>query len=291
MGAFGFEVRVLVCPQCAAPLEVAAAGGPTTCRYCGQTSVFSPRPPPTPVGDHQGAVRDPARLERLRAQHETPDLPPPDLMPLLQSRLAGDGVQQAQRLLADQRVTPPSPTRDVRLHWLTVGLFNAFAGPEHGLRQRALIQSALELMGDPRRRAVLTGMLARNAVRAGELEAAWSWVSHMDPASESLVADSAYRLSRAYLSTARHAFDDVLFVLGRGLHDVPIDAGDALMCGMMRANALERGGLVDEATAQLRAFVEHDPALADLMRQVVTANPSLHLCAQSLAKLRSGSTA
>ena len=136
-------------------------------------------------------IRDVARLERLSVQaRQGSDQPPAALLPLLQNPLAGPTLQQAERRCAEMRATPQSGQRDAHLHWLTVALYNAYTGPANAIRQRALIETAIELIGDPARRAILTGMLARNAARATELDAAWSWVARMDPASESLVADN-----------------------------------------------------------------------------------------------------
>jgi len=253
-----------------------------SCGYCGQTSNFMPRPgaPTSPAAGR--SINDPARIERLRAQASEVDQPPGELVPLLQTKMTGQPLAEVERLIAQHRGRPPSAERDTYLYWLTVALYNTYTGSEHAVRQRALIETAIELIADPRRRASLVGMLARNAARSGESEAAWNWVQRMDPASESLTVDSAYRLTRAYVSTSRGDFGDVLAVLGEGIGDIPADGSDTLMCGVLRANALERRGNVPVGAAQLRAFMEHDPNLAGLIDQIVAANPTLHLCTQAL---------
>lgn len=246
--------------------------------------MFSPRPEVT-RGDAPGSdiLRDPARVQRLEAQTERPDAPPADLLPLLQAPLEGARLQQAEHHAMQLRLSPPAEARDVYLYWLTLALYNAYTGPANAIRQRALIETAIELVAAPQRRAVLTGMLARNAARAGELDAASSWLGRMDPASESLVADSAYRLTRGYISTARRDHDDVLMVLGRQIGDVPAAAGDNLMCAVLRANAHECLGHAAHGGAQLLAFIQHDASLGTQIDRIIAANPTLHLCTQSLA--------
>lgn len=284
MGNFDFDVRVLVCPQCAAPLQVDPQGGAVQCGYCRQTSMFSPRPSSTTArAPGPDVVSDPARIERLQAQVEQPDVPPPDLAPLFQTPVDPGRLHEIELRAAQFRASPPSDQRDLYLHWLTVGLYNAYAGAQNAMRQRALIETAVELIAAPHRRAVLTGMLARNAARASELDAAWDWVNRMDPASESLVADSAYRLTRAYVATARRSFEDVMMVLGGQIGDVPTAAGDNLMVAMLRANAHERLGRAANGAAQLVAFVQHDPNFGVMFDRIVAANASLHLCTQALA--------
>jgi hypothetical protein len=284
MGTFDAALRLLVCPSCSAPLEVPASGGTTRCEYCGQSSMFSPRPrAATP--DH-GDVDEHQRLERLRAQQGRDEPPPKAVEPFLQGRLEGARLAEAEAALQSARRGGPGEPRDAHVQWLTVALFNAYAGPEHATRQRALLESAAEDLARSPRRAILYGMLARNAARAGELDAAEAWLARLDPRSSILVQDSAYRFSRAYIDTARGEFEAVLDGLGHDVLDVPLAAGDTLLCVVLRANAHERLGRDTTAGGHLGAYMKQSPVYRTLIERIIAANPTLALCPQSIQLAR-----
>ena len=75
---FSFQMRVLLCERCGAPIDVALAGGVTPCKYCGaqlmiagrdERAIFQPGASPAPLPE-------PERLNRLRQQDNQPLLPP-----------------------------------------------------------------------------------------------------------------------------------------------------------------------------------------------------------------------
>lgn len=284
MGTYDFSVRILVCPACSAPLDVPPGGGLSRCEYCGQQSMFSPRPDGAPRPG--SALPEPDRLERLRAQVGSDERPPDSVAPFLQGKLANPELQRAEAALAQARRDPPGPDRDRLVEWLTVALYNAYAGPEHATRQRALLETAIEaLAGSPRRQKLL-GMMARNAARAGEFDAAEQWLARLDPRANDLAQDSAYRLSRAYVHTARGDFDGVLAVLGDEVTDVPLAGGDTLMCVVLRANAHDRLGRAPTGGGHLGAYMKQAPVFRTLIERIIAANPTLELCPESLPLAR-----
>ena len=81
------------------------------------------------------------------------------------------------------------------LYHLTVILSDHFSGIEVHMKERALYESALDVLTLPRDRQIMRGLLARKAARAGYKEAARKWLAPCDPRSLDLETDSTYRVS------------------------------------------------------------------------------------------------
>lgn len=96
--------------------------------------------------------------------------------------------------------TPADLATAERMVWLTVMLRNTFTV----LRViRALTEGALEVLILPRHRQLMLGILSREAAKEGDLQSAHAWLECCDPAAEDLLADSAYRISRALLESCK----------------------------------------------------------------------------------------
>ena len=285
---FRYDVRILMCEQCGAPLDAASEGGHVACRFCRASNVIGRRNV-TMVGAAANRQRlsEPERIMRLRAQDGRPMVPPAGVQ-----HLFGPGgtiepwrVQEAlavwQQTRSEVRTTG-SPDAAERLHFLTIVLSGMFGSQGEAHRQRALLESALDVASLPRHRQSLFSALARSAVRDGDLQAAEAWIAACDPASDELESDSDYRLARAYIDTVRGNFPMVLSVLGSGPTDVPIhDAADGV-CAILRANALERMGQLQGAVMMLKHFKQRaGDRMA--MQKVMEAHRQWHLCPQSYA--------
>ena len=284
MGIYDPSIRVLACPGCAAPVDVAPTGGKTQCQYCGMVAVYSTRPGAPAVVPSM--VPEAERLERLRAQVGREEPIPDDMKPFLTGPMSDERRAEAERRLLAARAQAGSDVRDGTVHWLTVALYNAYAGPENARRQRALLETATETLATSSRRQVLLGMLARNAARAGELAAAEHWLSQMDPQSALLPAHSAHRLTRAYVDTARGDYRAVLDALGKDLLEVPLAGGDTLMSSVLRANAHERLGDSPTGAAQIAAYMKKAPPFRTLIERIIDANPTLALCPEAIVLAR-----
>ena len=227
------------------------------------------------------------RRERLRAQDGEPLRPPQTLRPLMAGgALAPHRLQEARVLWSatrDRLATNPSdlPAAE-QLYVLTLLLSQALDEGDRGqaTRVRALTEGALEVMMLPRFRQLLRGLLARAAARAGDLRAADAWLTGCDPASEDLEMDSAYRISRAYLATARDDALTVLDALGERFDQIPIQDALEELAAVLRAHAWERRGDLARAQAELVAVLSRgghaavDAVLASLPKQ-------WRVCAQS----------
>jgi hypothetical protein len=284
---FSYDLRVLMCEQCGAPLEIGVAGGHAQCRFCGAAhAVVGRNERPVLEVAAQAPVHEHERIARLRAQDGRPLLPPPSLQGLmpdgnLPDWKVNEAVAVWQGSRREVRATGNFEAAE-RLLFLTMVLSNKFAAAGDFKRQRAMFESALEVFTLPRHRQMMLGYLARSAVRAGDLKAAQSWLAPCDPRSDDLQSDSAYRFSRAMLDTALGNFPAVLQLLGPMPNDVPImDAMDPA-CAILRANAHEKMGNVPAAIEALRRSMSAENASGRMsMEKFRELNPALRLCEQS----------
>lgn len=282
---FDHDVRVVACENCGGPLQTSLAGGAVACRFCGAGNQVRMRDEVLAVP--QVAIAEPERIARLRTQDGRPMLPPPSLAQLVPGgQLPPWKVQEAVAVwLATRRELRQSPSSyeaAERLMFLTMILSNHFAKPEDQLRRRAMLESALEVATLPRHKNVLRGYLSRSAARIGDLRAAEQWLAACDPRSDDLESDSAWRMSKAMLETARGRWGAVIEALGQTAHDVPIhDAMDSV-CALLRANAWERLGQLDRAVALLREYLAAGGAGGrTAVARILEAHRDWSLCAQS----------
>ena len=141
------------------------------------------------------------------------------------------------------------------LLYLTILLSNHYAEQQQRLQQRAMFESALEVFTLPRHRQMMRGALARYAALEGDIAAAERWLAPCNSRSEDLQSDTAYRISRATIDTARGDFNAVIQALGNDLQQVPImDAMEAIAV-LLRANAWESLAQLPAATQQLSQYM------------------------------------
>jgi hypothetical protein len=257
---FGTDVRVLLCKNCGAPIEASLGGGTVACGYCSmQNQVTSRREEPIEPAAAARQLDEGQRLIMLRQQDGQPMLPPASLSSLLEGGgIAEWKIQEAVAVWQTTRREVESTgsfEAAERLLFLTIALANFYSGKGERLQQRAMFESALEVFSLPRHRQMMRGALARSAALDGDLAAAEQWLQPCNPRSEDLQSDTAYRISRATIDTARGDFNTVIAVLGQDLQQVPImDAMEAIAV-VLRANAWERMGQVQVASQQFAQYM------------------------------------
>nr|HMR08871.1 hypothetical protein [Polyangiaceae bacterium] len=281
--AFTFEIRVVTCNSCGAPIAVGEAGGRLDCGHCGgaqQTEAGSravTRSPPVPEPERleglrradRGSVRPPKAVEDMFAGLELlPWKMGAALATWKTTRAAASagGDYQTERLL----------------HRLSVALADHFTTEGDALRARSLLEAALDATREAVFRQMLCGALCRCACAVGDLRAAESWLALCDPASGELMADTAYRLGRATIDTAYKRYDAGLGVLGNAPGSVPFYNEYEGVCAALQANAFEKLGRVDLAVSVLDAFNQNSSAFDRLLcAQYLSQNAASQLCAQS----------
>ncbi len=283
---FDQALRVLACEACGAPVQGTIAGGRVRCDYCNAINILPARDDQRDKATHQHAkISEGERYQRLREQDNKPLMPPASLQGLMsQGQLAANAVPEATKqwtLACDEVTKGASFGASERLFFLAILLYGYLSEQGDELKVRALIETSLQHLDDPTFRAVLHGMLCRNAARLGDHDAAAYWLSLCDPQSDNLQVDSSYRLSAAYLATAKRNFDEVVRLLGSRIDDVPIADNNDFVCGVLRANALEHTGQLDLAVEQLMHWSSKS---GTAVQKIVAANASLQLCGKSLKR-------
>ncbi|MBX3231213.1 MAG: hypothetical protein KIT84_09750 [Labilithrix sp.] len=292
--SFSYQLRVAACDRCGAPLEVNVAGGSFECRYCHAQNQIALRdegllaPPRQPVPEHE-------RVARLRMQDGRPLLPPPSITHLMPAgRLEEWKVEEAiavwNSARQELRAQPGSYDAAERIVFLSMVLVQHFSeGKEDKLRQRALLEGALDVVKLPRHRQIVRGFLARAAVRENDIQAAEAWLAPCDPASDDLQSDSAYRFTRAFIDTATGNFQRVLQVLGQNAQEVPIEDASDDVCAVFRANAWEKMGRADLAVHLLRERMGAGGGSGrQTIERVVHRYAQWHLCAMSYPQAAAG---
>ncbi len=284
--AFRFDLRIVVCQHCGAPVESVPTGGWVTCHYCNAGHQVTARVEAM-LEPEVRAVDENLRLATLRQQDGRPLIPPASLQPLIENNKLMPWKEQEAlavwRSTCDELRRGDSFEAAERLLVLTMLLSNHYAGKKEPLRQRALFESALDVFRLPRHRQVMRGFLARNAAYTNDVDGAERWLAPCNPRSMDLEADSAYRISRATIDTAKGNWVAVLQTLGRFHNDVPImDVNDPTAV-VLRANAHERLGDLASATIELQRYPS---AAIPTILQVLAADHGWHLCQASLPMAR-----
>lgn len=295
---FSFDVRVLMCRNCGAPLQTGFTGGEVVCSYCGTTNVFTPRKeePVEPSSESQ-MLSEEERIALLKRQ----DGKQPEI-PAVIRQLLVDGVlapwKEAEALAmwkttCGELGSGSDFSSAELLYFLTIILSNFYSEKKDILRQRGLYESALEVLTLPRHRQLIRGMLSRNAALAGEVEAAEKWLEPCNPRSADLETDSSYRVSRAEIHTVRENWNGVLEILGRGIDEVPVTAALDAKAVVQRANALERTGHREEAAEQLSLFLGVNGAQGRQALKMITSvysDAGIDICPESIAMAESSSS-
>ncbi len=255
---YSHELRVLACDACGAPLSAAIAGGLATCAYCGATSQLRAR---DEAEDRRRAregraasISESERMARLRDQASGDEALPTWIAGLLvNGRIPRDAALRAldawRETRAALRERGDFLTAERLFHLTRLLLPHT----KHAAR-RALLETAVELLPDPRHRHVLRCELAIGAARLGEIAAAQAWLEAVDPRPLDLLMDSVLRTARATIAIARRRGEDVLAELGEHAGDIPAAGWYAEMHELLRAHGLEMVGRYDEALAQMNGI-------------------------------------
>lgn len=269
------QVRLLLCSNCGAPIDVSPNGGVVGCRFCGANNQLVARAElPAFAGITRTALSEPERLARLRMQDNRPLLPPQSIAHLFGPGGEIPSWKEQEVFAAWQSARKRSVTGALdaaeELFFLTEVLGNKFVAAADWTRHRAMLESALEALTLPRHRSSIAASLVLGACRDDDLQGAATWLQIVDPASEDLYADSMYRMAKARLATKQGDYQTVLTALGQTANEWPIhDAVDCL-AAVYRANAYEGLGRVDLAVRELvlesQKSGQHRASVATIVR-------------------------
>ncbi len=256
---YGYDVRVLACQACGAPLQAAIAGGLATCAYCGAVNELRARDDredrERATASHDASISESERMARLREQRSEDALPEaivdalaPDDGRLAPERIpAGLALWKSTRAALSARGDFLSAERLFHVTRLLLPL------TDHQAR-RVLLETTIELLPDHRHRHVLRCELAIGAARLGELDAAWAWLQAVEPRPLDLLMDSAVRAARATAAAAAGRANDILAELGDQAGDLPVATWYEERINLLRIHGLELFGQHAMAREQLQAI-------------------------------------
>jgi hypothetical protein len=233
-----------------------------------------------------GSVDEAARVaslwRQLRSgmQVRNPQIATIILHGILPEKNVPTAMQLWEQTRATVAINPAAVADDLVV--LTNLLTNYYVKRGERAKVRALWETALEASHTPAHMQYIRASLCRAAVNDGDDNAAAGWLAPCNPQPADLMSDTAYRASYAYLLTAQGQFDGVVQALGDRPDVLPFFSTLLPLCGVLRANAIEKRGDVSTAVAQLKAFIAADRNYAINLPTIVHAHPRLALCPQSL---------
>jgi uncharacterized Zn finger protein (UPF0148 family) len=253
---FDPDVRVLACDNCGAPLEAGADAADLACSYCGaQNRVVVPTavtPAPSLSPEEQ--------RRRLSEQVGRPRPPSPAVADYLDGeRLASWREREALDAWIEARRKIRAEDADQSIEARFFQLTRLLADTQHrageGLRERALLESGYEMSPLSRRRTYFAALLAQRAVLAGDRESAQTWIQRCDAGVDDLEAYSALTIARAMERRLAGGAEEVLGAVGDLKNPAPLTDADQGLGAVLRADALEKLGRLDEAVDTLERFV------------------------------------
>lgn len=292
MSAFSTEVRVVACPHCGAPLQLAREGGHTQCGYCQAQLDVVPRDDAPLHRAGASLLTEAERIQGLWAQASgfgMKILPPEMRVVLAGGALTADRVGGALGIWRTycQRAYAGDAVAGDHAVLITGSIASYFAVvAKDAQRQRALFESTLDALRDPAQKQVLRCHLARLALRAGDPASARAWFAACDASSPDLQADTAYRVTYAHLATAHGDFANVLAALGATPSSIAVAMPSRLQVAVLRANAVERTGDVNAAVGQLLTEADALPGGRQVIPEIAETNAHLQLCPQSMVVAR-----
>jgi hypothetical protein len=285
--AYTSQLRVLLCANCGAPIDVSVQGGGVQCRFCSaHNEVVARNQLPAFAPIQRTNIPEDERLRRLRAQDNVPLLPPPSIAHLFGPGGEIPAWRQEEVFVAWQSARKRAATQALdaaeELLFLTQVLGNQFVHAKDWNKHRAMLESSLEAFFLPRHRSIIACDLCLGACREGDIAGAETWITLADPTSDDLFADSMYRSARARIAALKGDFQGVINALGQTDADFPIH--DALDCSAAarRADAWEHLGRIDLAMNELRTQMAKSPQHRASMEAIVAM---YSLCPQSFPQV------
>lgn len=282
--AFAFELRIVACTVCGAPLAVGSAGGRLQCEYCRSTQVAHA---PARAVERAAPIAEPQRIAHLHQQDHSALEVPASVAPLflgveLLPWKIGEALRAWQRAREEASIQHAIETETV-LHRLTLALAKHFGDEGDSMRERSLLEGGLEAIRAPRFRQSIIGALTRAACRVGDGQAAEAWLGLCDPMPHELMADTAYRYARATVDTMFGRFERVIETLGPNVGHIPIDNEHEAACVLFRANAFEQQGNTNHAIELLDHFYANSSSFHRyLARLCQEQHAGWQLCTSSL---------
>lgn len=239
------------CAACHQPAAIRRGEAASICAHCGASPVS---PPPVPSDDFGGASslqlvdlrRAPAGLEDLGERPGAPRLP-----------ALRRAWEETKATIAGAHVAAD----ELRATWLAATLARIYGVTGDPVRERAVLEAALERLDVPAYRALTQARLARAAAFAGHLELADRWLAEAPFPTGIVAIDGDVTVARALLLLKQGDHAAVLALLGED-DDSPAFAGLVRpFADLVRIDALERSGRAYAAYVLYRKAIRESGAI------------------------------
>ena len=226
---------------------------------------------------------------------------PADLTNTLEaSGLPAPGRHRAARELWEDALRAAEERGDEsdceRLLWLTAALYDPSLEldahhTEAWSELRNASERALKALPSERHRQLLSALRCRAACREGQLTEAEAWLAGCDPTSDDSECRASRRLAAAWLESRRGSFSGVVAELGGSRRELPDSRRFAAESALVAADALERTGQLEQATALVLGApltFGNDCARAMARLHAAYARAGIELCPRAIrvAQLR-----
>jgi len=220
-----------------------ARGGAITCRFCGVVNVLSRH---TSIVPTRSESDETVRIAGLWAQLE-PNAPPSPYGPSMWQGLMEEkttygsetGVASARAAWREARnLFAANDVTESRVAAVAMLLAAHYGARGDRLEMRALLETALDMVKDPKLRHLICALLARTAAKDGRADDAVEWLRQCDPRPSDIYLDSQYRMALARIKIARGDPRGALDVIGANAGDVPIEPGNTYVL-QLRIHAYE----------------------------------------------------
>ncbi len=229
---FSYNLKVVECSTCGAPVVTKAAGGRVSCSSCGAPLIVAER-----FRERRQAMRveEQGRIAGLHAQVESYHYQrsifrkPEGLESFTEmlndpaTRSAGfeayrQSWEKTRRRLSEND-TPETETHFCRL---ALSMADIFSTSGQNDRVRAVLETALDLLREPDYRDIIRCRLARFALLSGDAVAGAAWLQDVDPTPLRIEVDTEYRLSLSLLHLSGQNYSSMVELLGSRGGDVPL---------------------------------------------------------------------
>lgn len=258
---FSFKTRAVHCSNCGAPIHSENLGNLVTCNFCGEKNQIKSRdinqyqPLRSPIIDEN------ERIQLLRKQDNKPKQFCPEIFQIINNTSLlpwkTNEATELWRLMKERFLKDNSLENSRNFRDITIFLANFFHQHKKYLDERALYESALDLLSEPTDKQAILGWFCRSAASLKDFDSAEQWLNLMDPFSTGLESDSEYRLSMSYFLNLKGIYQPSLDIIGSNTDDIPFFVfHDAFAC-ILRADNHEKLGNIEFAVVILYCFI-HD---------------------------------
>ena len=245
---FDFQVSVVECPNCGAPVSSELSRGQVNCSYCNVAILIrrSARP-----GGGMGPVAPAAAQSAAAAEEGRYDSR--QLLKRLDIGLDYGEIRAAFNEARGRILAGRAKPQDEYVVWAGA-LFLAPKADAAGDQRahRAVLETALQTVPDPGYQAILCCRLARAAAQVGDTGSAEGWIAAATIEHPVAEVTTEQLVARAWVKLHAADYQGALAIIGRRHGDVSLSRSGRVIEAQTRIHALERLGELEAARQEFK---------------------------------------